>query len=153
MELVEVDVEDVQPLRTEVLRPHFEEGRLANFIGDKEPGTHHYALRDDGDVVAVVTYMRAEAPGDIGAPAVRLRGMAVAEDRRRQGLGARLLEGSLARLAVQESDVSVVWCNARMSAVDFYEEMGFQTHGEVFDVADIGPHVVMWRRMPTAVAG
>jgi predicted GNAT family N-acyltransferase len=153
MELVELTIDEVRPLRTAVLRPHYEEGRLANFEGDEDDSTHHYGLRaDDGAVVAVLTFMRTEAPEELGGPAVRLRGMAVAEERRREGIGARLLQGSLTRLAVAEPDLQVVWCNARTSAADFYAREGFRRHGEVFDVPEIGPHVVMWRAMPTAEA-
>ena len=153
MELVELTIDEVRPLRTAVLRPHYEAGRLAEFEGDEAESTHHYGLRiDGGEVVAVVTYMRVEAPDDLGGPAARLRGMAVAEGRRREGLGARLLQGSLTRLAVAEPDLKIVWCNARTSAADFYSREGFQRHGEVFEVPEIGPHVVMWRSMPTAEA-
>ena len=154
MELVALTSDEVWPLRTVVLRPNYEEeGRLAEFEGDDDPSTHHYGLRThQGEIVAVLSYMRAQAPDELGQPAARLRGMAVAEGWRRQGLGARLLEGSLARLAIREPDLKVVWCHARVSAVEFYRREGFQRHGEVFEVDQIGPHVVMWRPMPTAVA-
>lgn len=154
MEFVELTTEDVRPLRTRVLRPHFDEGELAEFDGDDDEQTKHYGLVDDSaEPVAVVTYLRQEAPDGIGGPAVRLRGMAVAEDRRREGLGRRLLDSSLSRLAVSQPDLEVVWCNARTSAQSFYEKHGFRTHGEVFDVPEIGPHVVMYREMPRALAG
>jgi predicted GNAT family N-acyltransferase len=41
----------------------------------------------------------------------------------------------------------MIWCNARLSAVRFYEKLGFETRGDEFDIPDVGPHVVMWRTL------
>lgn len=153
MYFTELSAGEVQPLRTAVLRPHFEPGELAEFDRDDDPDTHHYGLVDDSKTpVAVVTYTAEPAPHDIGEPATRLRGMAVAEERRREGLGRRLLDSSLSRLAVQQPDLKIVWANVRTSARDFYESHGFRAEGEVFEVPEIGPHIVMWRQMPRAIA-
>jgi predicted GNAT family N-acyltransferase len=153
MELRELEADDVRPLRTRILRPGYPDGETKAFDGDDAEDTHHYGLVDESDApVAVVTYIRLAAPDELGGPAVRLRGMAVEEGHRRQGLGTRLLQNSLTRLAVAEPDMAVVWCHARTSAVGFYEEHGFERHGEVFDIEGIGPHVVMWREMPNVLA-
>ncbi|MFB6373248.1 MAG: GNAT family N-acetyltransferase, partial [Bradymonadaceae bacterium] len=104
-----------------------------------------------GQPVAVLSYIREPSPDELGDPATRLRGMAVREQDRRQGLGSRILQNSLTRLAVAQPDLAIVWCNARTSAEDFYRRHGFETQGEVFEVDEIGPHIVMWREMPEAV--
>jgi len=153
MELRELDADDVRPLRTRTLRPNYPDGETKAFEGDDAEDTHHYGLVDDDDTpVAVVTYIRLAPPDDLGQPAVRLRGMAVDQDHRRRGLGTRLLQNSLTRLAVAEPDLTVVWCHARTSAADFYEEHGFERHGGEFDIEGIGPHIVMWRAMPNVLA-
>src|ERR1035441_2989632 len=41
----------------------------------------------------------------------------------------------------------LLWCNARVSAIAFYERAGFRTWGEQWVIAAHGPHVVMWRRI------
>jgi len=151
MDFVELGVERVRPLRTRVLRPHYSEGEWAVFKGDDEPTTRHYGLCEpDGTVRAVATYLRREPPDELPGPATRLRGMAVDEQYRRRGLGRRLLQSSLTSLAVEQPDLEVVWCHARTGAAKFYEREGFRRHGEVFEVDEIGPHVVMWREMPEA---
>ena len=153
LELDELEPEDIRPLRTRVLRPHFPDDKLEIYDEDDDPQTAHYGLVDGaGRVHACVTYIRIPAPGDIGGPATRLRGMAVRDGARGGGLGSRLLQGSLTRLAVAQPDLEIVWCNARTSARDFYEGHGFETHGEVFEVDKIGPHIVMWREMPESLA-
>ncbi|QDG53117.1 GNAT family N-acetyltransferase [Persicimonas caeni] len=145
--------EQVQPLRTKILRPHFDEGELCEFVQDHHHDTAHYGIVDrDFDVHAVVTYIHKECPHKPGVEALQLRGMCVDEPMQRRGLGERLLEGSLGQLAVRFPSVKIVWCNARTSAVEFYEKMGFEKIGEVFEVDRIGPHVVMWKTLPVALA-
>ncbi|WP_346621762.1 GNAT family N-acetyltransferase [Blastococcus montanus] len=53
------------------------------------------------------------------------------------GVGRALVEHGLARLA------DLVWCDARTSAVGFYERTGSRVVGEEFDKPGLGPHVGM----------
>jgi predicted GNAT family N-acyltransferase len=143
----------VQPLRTRILRPHFEAGQICAFPRDDAPDTAHFGIVDDAaHVYAVATFIPNACPELPGHEAIQLRGMCVDRTLQGQGLGERLLDGSLTRLAVQHSSAEILWCNARTSAAGFYEKMGFAQIGEVFDVEHIGPHVVMWRKMPMALA-
>jgi len=41
----------------------------------------------------------------------------------------------------------LLWCNARVPAVAFYERAGFEVRGEPWDEPHIGPHVAMLRRV------
>lgn len=107
---------------------------------------------DAFEVYAVVTYLHEACPQKPDIEALQLRGMCVDERMQRRGLGERLLEGSLGQLAVRVPSAEFVWCNARTSAVAFYEKMGFETVGEVFEVDEIGPHVVMWKSLPVVLA-
>lgn len=153
MHLERLAAEQVQPLRTEILRPHFDEGRLCEFPQDHHHDTAHYGIVDDDFAVhAVVTYIHNECPHKPGVEALQLRGMCVDEPMQGHGLGERLLEGSLGQLAVSFPSAKIVWCNARTSAVGFYEKMGFETSGEEFEVDEIGPHVVMCKALPVVLA-
>lgn len=150
-ELREVEADDVRPLRTTILRPAYEEGRLASFEADEREGARHFGLAaDDGEMRAVVSYLPASPPDVVCNAAgpgasLQLRGMAVGENWQRRGLGSRLLEGSLARLAVLEPQLEFVWCKARTSASGFYESHDFERCGEPFDIESLGTHVHMWR--------
>jgi GNAT superfamily N-acetyltransferase len=153
LHLERLSAEQVRPLRTAILRPHFDEGRLCEFAEDEAADTAHYGLVDQAFVPrAVATFIHSPFPEDPDAEAIQLRGMCVDEAMQRQGLGERLLEGALGQLAVRFPAVELVWCNARLSAADFYERMGFERTGPVFEVEPIGPHIVMWRRLPAALA-
>ena len=85
-------------------------------------------------------------------PAVRLRGMAVDDAMQRRGLGRRVLEFAMGRAAMTYAPLTTLWCNARLIAVPFYESMGFEIHGERFEIEGIGPHYVMHRALPQAFA-
>lgn len=128
-------VTDIRPLRHRVLRP----GRppeAAVWEGDDDPRTRHFALWWAGEVVAVATVVPAPDP-DGGPAAWQLRGMAVAPEVQRRGLGSRLLA------EVQDAVDAPLWCNARTSAEDFYARHGWTPRGQVFEKPGIGPHIRM----------
>ena len=137
----QVRVEVVRPLRAAVLRP----GRpLADavFGCDDHPDAAHFAAYADGQVVGVASVAPEDLPDEPGG--WRLRGMAVAETHQGHGTGAALL------LAVVEHAArlggATVWCNARTTAIGFYERHGFVPYGPEFVAEDTGiPHVPMRR--------
>jgi GNAT superfamily N-acetyltransferase len=140
-----VDPEDTLALRQQVLRPHqtFEELRLA---GDPHPDAGHFAVRiRDGEVVgtAVVWPERPPWPSDESVRAWRLRGMATAEGWRGRGVGSSVLAAVLDHVAARGG--GLLWCNARVPAVAFYERAGFRTRGEQWDEPAIGLHIAMTR--------
>src|SRR5690554_8169197 len=92
-----------------------------------------------------MTLILRSQPGLAQLPAVQLRGMCVDPAMQHQGLGTRLFESALAPLALHLPQAHIIWCNARLSAQGFYEKLGFEPHGEAFDVENIGPHILMRR--------
>ena len=60
------------------------------------------------------------------------------------GAGRALVAEGLARVAALGGDL--VWCDARVAAVGFYERMGFAVVTEQFDKPEGGPHLGMLRR-------
>jgi GNAT superfamily N-acetyltransferase len=67
--------------------------------------------------------------------------MATADDRRHEGVGTAVLEAVIEH--VRRNGGGLLWCNARMPAVPFYERAGFTTRGDSWDVPVIGPHIAM----------
>lgn len=134
-----VSASDVIDLRHRVLRAGLPR-ESAIFEGDLEPTTVHVAAFDEaGEIVGCVTILRRPY---LDAPAWQLRGMAVAPDLQRAGVGGALLRAVDA--IVVASDFSrQLWCNARVPAVGFYERHGWQAIGDVFVIPSAGPHRVM----------
>ena len=88
----------------------------------------------------------AAAAGTGDAPVWRLRGMATLESVRGQGVGRRVLETAIDHVARHGG--RLLWCNARVRAIPFYERAGFAGLGELFDEPDVPQHLVMWRAVP-----
>ncbi len=77
---------------------------------------------------------------------VQLRGMATDSAWAGRGVGKAVLEAAH-ELAGSRS----LWCDARMSAHDFYARLGWVAAGEQFDIPQVGPHTVMrYRGLPNA---
>jgi GNAT superfamily N-acetyltransferase len=67
---------------------------------------------------------------------VFLSHLAVAPGQRRRGIGARLHD-ELARLARRDGARGII-VDARLSAVGFFEALGYRTPGAVFLIRDVG---------------
>lgn len=144
-------VNEVLDLRTRILRPHFEPGRLAHFDDDDAPDTLHFVACLNGEVVGCVTYRMARVP-ETNDEGFQLRGMAVDPSVQKKGVGRRLVDATLPRLARSKPELEWAWCNARESAIAFYEKLGFVEIGAPFTIPGIGPHVVMKKRLPALYA-
>ena len=48
---------------------------------------------------------------------------------------------------LKKSDCDMLWCNARLGAVNFYKSVGFKIIGELFDIEAIGPHYYMYKEI------
>lgn len=128
----------VRPLRHAVLRPG-QPATASAYPQDEVPDTLHLAAYDDvGAVVGCATFFPEPLDGE---PAWRLRGMATAPAVRGQGYAGEMLARGIVEL--RERGVPLLWCNARTSAVGFYERFGFERRGAEFDLPLLGPHYVL----------
>ena len=131
MRVREVDLDATYDLRRRVLRSGTPTSDV-RMAGDEVPGTYHLGVDDDGELVAVATFVPT---GD----AVQLRGMAVAPERQGTGVGRVLLAAAVDRL--RAAGVGTLWCNARDVAIPFYERLGWRVTGDGFiDQATAIPH-------------
>jgi GNAT superfamily N-acetyltransferase len=144
-----IAVEDTLPLRSVVLR----EGRPfteCRFAEDGEPGSFHvgaFLTTDTGgkQLVGIASWYRKDLEGESGA-GWQLRGMAVAAAEQRHGVGGELLKFSEAHLRAT-SGVNYLWCNARVKAIGFYERHGWRAVSDAFEIAGVGPHRRMVKRI------
>lgn len=124
-------------LRRQVLRG----GRPVALPGDDDPAVVHVGCFDGDLLVGTGNVRREPAPWAPDVPAWRLRGMATAEGRRGEGIGAAVLAALVAHCRAHGG--GQLWCNARVPAQDFYVRDGFVTVGEPWEEPEIGPHVRM----------
>ena len=67
------------------------------------------------------------------------RGMATEPSKQGKGYGKMVLKGVIDYLT-KETQSEILWCNARTTAFEFYEKMGFTIVGDEFDIPNLGPH-------------
>lgn len=125
----------VTDLRHTVLMAPFGVKRDENW-GDEDPHSHHL-LALEGD--RIVGYSRLLEDG----AAAQIRQVAVAFERQQAGVGTALMLETLRR--ADALGLAPVFLHARLSAVGFYERLGFEVvSDEPFPYGRTGlPHVRM----------
>jgi predicted GNAT family N-acyltransferase len=101
-------------------------------MDDRDPVCIHLLALDAEQAVGTARIDLGRA-GKVGR-------LAVLASHRRQGVGMALMRG-LHQIAV-ENQLKNVWCNAQVSAVPFYQRLGYQVSSGPFYEADI-EHVKM----------
>lgn len=133
------DLAEIRNLRYEILRKPLSMPTSGTiFHGDEDVSTIHVLARHELELIGCATLL-VDDSGDI-----QLRGMAVANDWQRHGIGQRIVDAAK-NIAIESG--KDLWCNARRLAIGFYERQGWVQSGEFFDVPIVGPHIVMkWTR-------
>lgn len=119
VDVLRVDRDRILGLRTRAL------GDSA-LSGDRAVATRHWAAVVDGEAVGCASVMRVRGWA--------LRGVAVAAEHRRRGIGTRLVQVACAEVGAQ------MWCNARIDAVPFYRAVGWSAVGPIFELGERGRH-------------
>ncbi len=139
-----VTLEETLPLRQKHLRPSLELGQC-RLPEDDGPNARHFGAFQDNNLVGVCSIYLEAFPNTYKSQAWRLRMMATEDSVRHQGYGKALVKA--AEDYSREQSGELIWCNARASAISFYEVMGFKIEGDVFEIAGIGPHLVMFKTL------
>ena len=139
------ELSELVDLRHEVLRAGLPR-EAAIFPGDDAPTSRHYAAFRGDQILCCSTLHASEWEGE---PAYQLRGMATAPAAQRTGLGRRVMEWMEADL-LAGGGVLLLWCNARVPAVEFYRAVGWRVVSEAFEMPTAGPHVRMVKRVAGA---
>ena len=71
--------------------------------------------------------------------------MAVLENYRKEGFGKVLLIHC--EQYCRNKNTNLIWFNARIEAIGFYEKMGYQKKGIPFEINGIGEHVLMFKNI------
>jgi ribosomal protein S18 acetylase RimI-like enzyme len=157
---LQLQPEEIQQLRNEVLWPHksFENCILET---DRLSTTFHFGVKVEGLTVATVTFqqeksdkLKQDSSKDVSQDALqekqyRLRAMAVREGYRGQGFGDAIVEAGLNHL--RGLGVEVVWCDARVAALNFYRRLHFNELEEEYEIPIIGMHRFMWKVLSSQV--
>ena len=142
MIIQQVDVEKIRPLRSLVLRPG-QPIDSTNYEKDNEILTLHYANIINKKVCSIATFY-PEPMIELNAfYAYRLRGMATHPNYVRKGLARSLMNKAIYDIKNLGGDL--IWCKARLVAIDFYQSIGFLKIGPIYEIEGIGPHYTMYK--------
>ena len=135
---------ETYPLRLLVLRPGgvIEDTHFAN---DRLEGSFHLGVFLDEVIVSVGSFYPEKHDALKGWKQYRLRGMATHPVHQGKGAGEKLMRFAIDHLHAQKADL--LWCNARIKAVPFYERLGLVVEGDAFEIAGIGTHYLMHRKI------
>ncbi|MEN8124543.1 MAG: GNAT family N-acetyltransferase [Bacteroidota bacterium] len=116
----------------------------AQFTGDLEKNTFHLGLFVDDILVSIVSLMKNKHI-NLAGEQFQLRGMATLEAYQKNGYGKKLV--AKAEQILKNKSVEIIWCNARVVALDFYLKQGYKKIGSEFDIPQIGGHFVMYKNI------
>jgi len=128
LQIKKIEAIETYPIRLEVLRKNIP--LPYKFEGDLDNETFHLGVYKNNELIAVSSYMKAKNKNFEGNQ-YQLRGMATLKEYRGFGAGKLML----------------LWCNARIVAVDFYKKYGFQTYGDKFEIPIVGKHYIMFKKI------
>jgi ribosomal protein S18 acetylase RimI-like enzyme len=143
IEIRSIKAGQTYPIRKQELRKNVSLSHVMG--GDEDADTLHLGIFFSGELVGIVSLMRASVPFIKDGQQYQIRGMATSGMHQGKGFGKRLLKEAENRLKAM--GVEVAWCNARVVALDFYLKMGYAIHGTIFELPEIGPHYRMYKRL------
>jgi hypothetical protein len=140
-----IEPPETQSLRHRVLWPHLSSPEVCVIDIDNREDAFHVGVFQGESVISIGSFFRMSSPRLVQQNQYRLRAMATDPDYRRMHAGDHLLSFACDELRLRHVDV--LWCDARLVAVPFYESIGFSKFDDVYEVPLIGPHHFMWKEL------
>ena len=142
-----IEAQQTHALRQKVLLPHLQVEDCW-FSNDTSSGSFHLGAYVGDQLVGVASFYPEinESILYSGKNPYRLRQMGILPEFQKMGVARKLLDTGIAYLQMKSCEV--LWCQARKMAYPFYEKMGFQYQGEVFEIPEIGAHRLMCLDLP-----
>lgn len=139
-----VRLESVVEIRHQVLRSGQPRERCY-YPEDAYKNTAHVAIKLNNEIVGCASVYKESHPDFALRQSWRIRGMAVLPVFQGRGFGSQLLQACINHAIKYKADV--IWCNARVNAIDFYQRGGFKIIGDEFELPDIGPHYLLAKNL------
>lgn len=120
MEIRAIDLEQVLPIRHQVLWP---KEPIEYCLVDGDESAQHFGAFSNNQLVCVASIY-------LDGTQARLRKFATLPDYQAQGFGSAMIQYIVQFLA--QHQISKFWCDARESALPFYQRFGMQEEGKRF---------------------
>ncbi len=142
MVIKEISAEETYAIRLEILRNGSD--LPVAFLGDFDADTFHLGIFENDDLKGISSFMKTTNKL-FEEPQYQLRGMATLPNVRGKGFAKQMLQYAINLL--REKQISILWCNARAIALDFYSRFGFAQKGEPFEIQQIGVHYKLYKKI------
>ncbi len=134
---------ETYPLRHAILRQN-EPIEKCVYPFDTDDSTLHFGLFENQSLIGVISVFETKKELFVDRKQFQIRGMAVLENHQKKGYGAALVQHAMTYL--QKEQEFLIWFNARIIALGFYEKLGFEKIGTEFEIVPIGMHYIMFKR-------
>ena len=144
-----IEIKKISPFETIIVRhPVLRAGKpieSCNFEGDDLPSTVHFGLNLQNQLIAVISAFEVKNKLFTEENQYQIRGMAVLEEFQKSGFGEQLLNYCENQIRLKKGEL--IWFNARETAVGFYKKSGYEIIGGQFEIPDVGPHYVLFKKI------
>jgi GNAT superfamily N-acetyltransferase len=116
-----------------------------HFEGDELASTHHFGCFLEDQLIGVISLFEIGNANFAKQKSFQIRGMAVLDSHQKQGVGEALVSKAESFCVTEKA--TLIWFNARTSAVGFYHKMGYEIIGSEFEIKEVGPHLLMCKQI------
>ncbi|MEE2695238.1 MAG: GNAT family N-acetyltransferase [Pseudomonadota bacterium] len=111
--------------------------KLAIYPEDYTKETKHFVLYVDDNLISALTLIKKKIkPSD--PESCQIRGMGTIKEFCGRGYASILINYLSKNL--KKKKVKIIWCNSRISAINFYKKNKFEEVGLSFEIKSIGAH-------------
>jgi ribosomal protein S18 acetylase RimI-like enzyme len=115
------------------------------FEGDDLLTTGHYGLFFENQLTGVISVFEVKNKLFSENHQFQIRGMAVLAQFQKMGFGEALLNYCENEIRLKKGEL--IWFNARETAVGFYKKSGYVVWGDQFEIPEVGPHSILYKRI------
>ena len=145
MTIKSISANDTFTVRQPVLRPDRPIEDCC-FELDNHASSLHLGMEFNGEIIAVLSALPIKSENFPNLTSMRLRGIATLHAFQKKGLGSQLMIEVEKRL-LKLKKIKLLWLNARVSAKSFYQNLGYETMGETFNIRGVGVHQFMYKKL------
>ena len=113
------------------------------FDGDNLITTNHIGIFFNKDIVGIISIFENKNTKFTFENQLQIRGLAILEQHQKKGFGKLLMLESENQAIIKTA--SLIWFNARKSAVGFYKNLDYSIINTPFIIQNIGVHYIMYK--------
>lgn len=145
IEVKQIKASETHAVRHPVLRAN-KPIETCVFPEDLLKSTVHLGLYLNSKLIGVATFINNKNKLFKAETQYQLRGMAILKTGQRKGYGNKLIHHGEQLLKLKKEN-TLIWFNARETAVAFYEKNQYTCIGKPFEIPEVGIHFVMYKNI------